>query len=89
MRFPDFVNMWPTSHIVDSVGGRIQLVNKGPEPRVVNLVNWHEHVCMAHPTTSSNFVDAPQPAFSSTAKETKSISLFHGCKSRSRQSSSM
>ena len=69
MRFPDFVHMWPTPQFADSAGGTIRLVNASPEPGVVH---WYEHVCMTRPTTSSAFVDAPQPAFSSTVKETKS-----------------
>ena len=55
MRSPDLFNMWPTPHIIDSVGGRIRSLNTNVEPRVVHR---HEHVCMACPTTSSNFVEA-------------------------------
>ena len=65
--------MWPAPHIIDSVGGRICLVNTNTEPRVVQR---HEHVCIARPTTSSNFVDASQPVFSSTVKEAKVCQPF-------------
>ena len=40
------------------------------------MVHRHEHVCTARPTTSSNFVDAAQPTFPLTVKETKSCQPF-------------
>ena len=68
MKSTDSVNMWTTKHIVDSVGGKIRLLNTNDEP---GMGFRHEHICMARPTTSSNFAGASQPALPLAVKETK------------------